>query len=368
MPKARSAVSNTFSPEANAVPNWLLALAVNEWSTPLLNSLANVKDPLADTTNHGVEGFPGIINDYTGIATDNENKAVAFMAQGGHEGYYGNEFILCSLNSNNPVWTRRRDATAAEVDSADHATWSDGRPVSSHGYCIPLAAEGRFFLPGLGSVNFLGGTQETWFEFSTATNDWTNRGNFGNATVTGGMASAWDAQNRRIIFVRNNFVNPAVKAVSIDTFTVVDSYGDGSVINDGNRFNCAIDSVNHILCVFANGIYAMDLNNIAGGFSHFTPSGSAPNQYNRSVYDPNTQAFYCWNGTGKNIHKFTPTLGSGSYSTGAWSSVTGTGVTPPDAGGAGHFGKTGLLTFGSRSVLVIVPAYQNPDLHTCRLA
>lgn len=349
------------------VPSWLLALAVNEWSAPLSNSLADVKDPLADTTNHGVEGHAGIINDWGGFATDDTTKSILLVG-GGHAGYFGNEPYHLALNTNSPLWVRRRNATAAEVDGSDHVTWSDGRPVSSHQYCIPVAGEGRFFLTGLGSVNFNGGTYPDWFEYSTSTDDWIARGDFGNATVTGGMASAWDAQNRRIIFVRNNFVDPAVQAVSIDTFTVAASYGTGSVINDGGRFNCAIDSVNHILCVFANGIYAMDLNNIAAGFSHFSPTGSAPDQFNRSVFDPNTQKFYCWNGTGKNIHKFTPTLGSGSYSAGAWSSVTGSGVMPPDAGGAGHFGKTGLLTFGSRSVLVIVPAYQAPDVHTCRLA
>ena len=88
------------------------------------------------------------------------------------------------------------------------------------------------------------------------------------------------------------------------------------------------------------GLFALDLNNIAGGITALTTSGTIPTNQNQWVYHPRAGKFYQKPAvTGNTLNVLTPPSGTGKTGTWAFSTVTiaGSGLPSQTFGTAQHY-------------------------------
>ena len=336
---------------SSPVPAWLNGAADLTWLTPVTNTIQDVLDPLATTTNNGNSGPSSIFDAWNGFSF---GRRIVSLANGGHTDYYGNEVYSVDMTVNSPAWVRDRDATASS-GSGSLQTWPDGRPVSSHNYTLQQMAEERHFLCGQGSTNYSGSASDQWFEFDFGVGDWDSLGSLASISGNvGNSCAAYDPADRNLIHVTGNNTNPSVSFVGLDTLAV-DSTAGGA-INDSSYMSCAVDTTNHYLVCFtsSDGIYVMDLDDTASGWSSFAEPSGGPSNPDQAKWwwHVASGAFLTWVG-GNTLYRFTP---NGGYTDGTFGTTALSG-TVGSVAATGIFGRVGLVSYGGRFVLLVCPDY-----------
>ena len=137
-------------------PAWFVAMPDRTWATPAVNKLEDVApNPLPP----GAEGQSAVCNDWTGAVSDQTLGEYMLPAQGGHNGYYGNEIYAIALRAEQPAWQRIWGPTPnAQIQTNDHGynppdpSYSDGSPRSIHGWFQQqVDASGRIWLLATGA-------------------------------------------------------------------------------------------------------------------------------------------------------------------------------------------------------------------------
>lgn len=353
------------------VPGWFASLGNLEATAPVSNWLgaSGVKDPRAGSLgNH-----EGIIVAWTGMGLDQDSKTAFMLHNGGHSDYFGNEVYSVDLSADVPAWVRRRDASTA-TGSGNISKFSDGRPCSDHTANLYVAAEGRWFTPGMNSTNYNGfGHRNQWWEYNTAAEDYIDLGtNHYGAGASFGTA-IYDKNARHVITIHDNNATPSITFTSLDAMRSTHSVENNSPLNVAQSPMAAVDTTNKILLLRAGSYYRwlkIDTDaNRRGSLNTVSVSGSAPDSRHQIYWHEASQAFITWGG-GNNIRKLTPTVSGGNYTSMTWSNVSVGGTSMPSSGPpAGMYDKINLLQDmgNGDSALVIVPRYGNPDTYLIRI-
>jgi hypothetical protein len=377
-------------PPPGSAPAWFTSLADLAWIAPASNWLgaSGVVDPLANSTNQGMEGPSAIINDWTGMLCDQTRNTVALLANGGHAGYYGNEVYALDLRAAAPAWVRRRDASV-NSGGTNIAAFSDGRPCSDHSGMTPVGANGRWLRCGMGGTNYVGyAHQSQWWEYcpfsgtnaagastiSGQADDWVNLGN-GFPDYNGGTATCtgmYDPVNNQIIVVHGGWKAVSATYYSLPNLTLTASNTNGLQCNN---VMAAVDTTNKIILARSDTSGYFWLNygtNRTGAWSSLSASGGDSGASAYWWHAP-SQAFLTWSTTGPNILKLKPAVSSGAYTGLTISTVTVTGgVAVPAKSGSmsgGMYGKVQLVNNmgNGQSAMVIVSQYGNPDTYVLKI-
>ena len=365
-----------------SVPAWFTALGHKQWAQPVGNTIQSVADPLMLVMGRGVGNYgeaagpSSIITGWTGAVCDQSLRTIAFLGNGGHNDYWGNEVYSFDLSAASPVWVRRRNATLADTfgSGASRGQWLDGRPVSDHtgDYCV--AANGKWFKCGLGAPNYNGGEWgHFWWSFDPAANDYTYLGNTYPRQPDGysiSCSTAFDPSRNRIIKCIPN-VAVGVRSYSLagaEVDSIAAYFATGTIL-------ASLDTTNDVLLVRAyasNTCYAINLATKA--IATFTATGTRPTDSTAKIHwHAASNAFVTWDGA-QGLLKLTPTVVGGNYTAAEWSPVGGaTGVVPSGVNfGGGMYSKIQLITNmgDGTAALVIVPKWStmpNKDVWVMRL-
>lgn len=128
-----------------------------------------VFDVKPDPLPPGNDGLNAIHNNWTGACANQELGEYYLPAQGGHDGYYGNEIYALRLRDEIPSWERIWGPTpnASIVNSslgfnAANTSYADGNVRSQHGWFAPqVSNDGRIWQVGAGSYGSPGGHWST---------------------------------------------------------------------------------------------------------------------------------------------------------------------------------------------------------------
>jgi hypothetical protein len=338
---------------SSGTPTWFTSTADNHWVSPLSNNINAVLDPQAVAGNLG--GAQGILQEFSGMGTDKPNKTIFMMGNGGHQQYQGNEVYSCDLSQNAPLWKRRGRGNAPTTDAitecastptgypADIVAYADGRKSPDHTGDLTVSCRGRWFTLGMGGTEWNGvENQSQWWEFSTTTNDYINRGggHHDPGGGTTGCANVEDEAGGRIfiVYTSNGSLPPALDIVRVSDLSIL-STNNGTL--PGGGCPSAYDTTNGILCAHADAdglFYCLNVNtNPTGAWTIISATGvSIPgyrsaNGINQSfAWHAASNAFLTWD-QGSGLVKITPTISGGIYTALNATAVTSLGGTPPTA-------------------------------------
>jgi hypothetical protein len=149
----------TPSPSAEAVPRqaagapaWFAAMADGTWTT--VSSTATIMSVSPNPSPPGAEGVSAVCNDWTGGCVNQATGEYILPAQGGHNGYYGNEIYALALRDPNPAWKRIWGPTPnSQISTSDFpynaasTAYGDGSPRPAHGWFSNLcSSDGRIWI------------------------------------------------------------------------------------------------------------------------------------------------------------------------------------------------------------------------------
>lgn len=382
----------TLTVASGAPQSWFTSLANKQWAAPVTNWLgaSGVKDPLADNGNGA---HIGIIEEWTGMGCDTQNKTIFLLANGGHSRYFGNEVYSCDLTQASPAWTRRRNATTAPPASGSYTKWADGRPCATHNTALTVAGEGRWFLLGMSGTNFNGGTDyRQWWEYkrtaggtiSGNAEDWVDLGSLTSTSFVGGIkgSALFDPVARQLIVVHGENSQPCIIYQSIDSpNTATTTLRNNSAIGFNDFENCAIDTTNRILFMWSKAPGGADMMRYVSLASNATksgtiqsvtaPGGTPPPLYNQLHWHAASGAFITWDHNAGVIKKLAPIVSGGAYTgMNAWTSVAYTGTAPVYMSTqAAIYNRIQLIPDmgDGTAALVVVPRYAFPDTYVMRL-
>jgi len=122
-----------------AAPAWFTAMKDNTWANVASTGTIYAVRPLPEPP--GAEGVSAVCNDWTGATANQATGEYLFVAQGGHNGYYGNEIYALSLRSETPAWQRIWGPTPnAQISTSEfgcnaaYTGYPDGSPRTTHGW------------------------------------------------------------------------------------------------------------------------------------------------------------------------------------------------------------------------------------------
>ena len=158
-PLARADASDAMAPPADApalppigdAPQWFVDAPEGQWIEVAAGS---IRDDLPDAQRGeriidvapsplppGAEGVSAVTNDWTGGTALQARGEYVLPAQGGHNGYYGNEIYALALREATPSWRRIWGPTPNELIStsehplnAPYTAYADGSPRPVHGW------------------------------------------------------------------------------------------------------------------------------------------------------------------------------------------------------------------------------------------
>lgn len=358
----------TIEPRDVAVPAWFAAMPDRTWATPVSNWLGaeGVLDPRANGVLRGATGPASIVIAWTGMGCDQERRTLFTLGNGGHNDYYGNEVYSVSLGTDSPAWVRRRDGS----DPSDGDTvpiWDDGRPSSDHTGFHTVAAEGRWFKLGMGSVNYTGFSRGYWWEYDVGgTEDWINHGDRGYASVALAVSAAYDPATRRLIQVRPNNSRPAFLFADLDTMETIDEVI--ADINNAGGHAASVDTTHRILALWPPGsndrLYTLALDDPHAGLGMLPLTGGPPGKPAIHWHAP-SRAFLSWGGDGS-VWLARPVVRDGRYESIRWETVPpdSPANAPPAGPGQGMYNKVQLIDDmgNGQSALVVVPRWGAPDV------
>lgn len=378
------AVSNTFSVSVNnpAVPAWFSALSHKQWTSPMSNWLGAsgvIPSPLPG----GATGHRSLVDAWTGMGVDQSAKKLFMLFNGGHNDYYGNEAYSCDLSIASPAWTRLRNPSTVSPTTGTITTYDDGRPATSHSTNSHAAAEGRWFMLGMPSTQYIGSARYgQWWEFDTSANDYIN---LGSTHATNGLSVAglalWDSVDRQFLVLHNNNTSPSIEYQSIDNMSGSPALTCTQALNIGGSMTGDIDTTNRVLLVRGGGTgttFCRRINTTANKQAAWTSvpiTGTPPNDTCQLHWHAPSSAFLTWS-SGQGLLKLTPTVSGGTYTGATWSTVTGfSGITPATHTGPGMYSKINMIRDmgDGTAAFIVLSRYANPasvsgaDLCVCRL-
>jgi hypothetical protein len=128
-----------------AAPAWFTAMKDNTWKA--VASTGTIASMAPSPTPPGVEGVAAVCNDWTGACANQTTGEYILPAQGGHNGYYGNEIYALALRDATPAWKRIWGPTPnAQIITVDFASnspytaYGDGSPRPTHGWFSNLCS------------------------------------------------------------------------------------------------------------------------------------------------------------------------------------------------------------------------------------
>jgi len=114
-----------------ALPAWVNNLQPGQWYEIPNTSLSSV-DP--SPIPPGVEGPAAKVIDWTSFVVDTRTSKVYSVANGGHQGYGGNEVDALDLERSQPLWSQVLAPTPAAQVLNCQAFYADNTPTSRHTY------------------------------------------------------------------------------------------------------------------------------------------------------------------------------------------------------------------------------------------
>jgi hypothetical protein len=145
-----SSTATTCGP--STAPSWFTAMPDKTWTaiaggTGFGSSYQNGKTigNVAPTPSPpGAEGYYGALDDWTGACVSQSLKEMYLPAQGGHNGYYGNEVYCLNLSAAQPTWsviwgpTPNANISTGDPSSYNNVSWlyeySDGSAPATHSW------------------------------------------------------------------------------------------------------------------------------------------------------------------------------------------------------------------------------------------
>ena len=131
----------------------------------------------------GNDGHAAVTNNWVGGTVDQDRGEFVLAANGGHQGYWGNEVYVCPLRDEAPAWQRITAPSPASAVGAgaygrnSACRYSDGRPSSSHAYNRPCWGNGKVWLAGIDSeYTPVGWFSSACYSFNRATLQWAYHG------------------------------------------------------------------------------------------------------------------------------------------------------------------------------------------------
>lgn len=321
-------------------PQWFAEMEDFTWSTPAQNTCNDVKpSPLPP----GAEGQTGVTDDWTGGAADQETGEFLLPAQGGHNGYYGNEVYALALREEAPSWRRVwGPSTNGSILTNDpgfnsKGDYLDGQPRPVHGWNRPCcSSDGRIWLAGLDGMGSPSGHWSTacWSFSNRSRTGWTYHGlgvpeppaPFGSAFSWQGGPAAYDRVGGRVWSAAQYAVSDGGYSVDVTTNSIERHNWN----LPGNPFGAAWSVIAHDLRVWIVGsvnesrLWILDLENVAAGWRQRGTTG-APNAFDYgagAAYHQPSRAILCWQDTyGASIRKLSVPSDplNGVYT---WSTIT----------------------------------------------
>lgn len=339
-------------------PAWYTAANTSEWlalTGGAADTLSAVNPcPGGGCPYSGVEGQPGVIDDWCGAVASPHSLIIA--AQGGHLGYAGNEVYEFVFNVASPRWYRRVDPSTSVQQEV--AYYSDGKPTSRHGYAhecyIGSGTNGnRWFSHHASAVYGNGGTHlgkpASW-QIDTASYD--AQGTFNDYTGVTAYDNfcAYDSATHKVWVQEGPGGQADWTLHSLDVATGVwSTHGNSGPLQDGANMAAFVDPVRRVLVGQAGtSLYIRDLafpNDVGRAYTVSGLSGNA------IAYEPVSGKWVQWDG-GKTLRVITPPSNyrtgdgstsnglnaSASYSVSATISPSG-GATPTVANSNGTYGR-----------------------------
>ena len=293
------------------------------WSVVSQNTINDIDlCPDNNCTYTGIEGVSAVIDDWNGGAFASGYGTLGGLVVwgGGHKGYYGNEVIVFSLDTQK--WELASSPVTDPVCDYTYDELQDGSPCSMHTYDYVDYHPGSnsFVLLGSASPHDKGtGGKSFPHMFSFDSNTW-RRGNTHTMGDLTGASSAYDP--KRDVF----WLIPAYNKY-LSKFDPNANGGAGQWTKY-SQFNIEIDAVtavdpDHDLLVTAgnlgtNGIFVHDLSNPDADGIRVTTSGDKTMENSKAFgfeWDPTSKKFVSWSG-GTSLYTLTPP--SGDWKTEAW--------------------------------------------------
>lgn len=145
------ALRDSAPPPIGDAPGWFVAMPDGEWIEVAAGSErgdlsaaqrgGRIIDVAPDPLPPGAEGVSAVTNDWTGGTALQARGEYILPAQGGHNGYYGNEIYALALREETPAWARiwgptpiDQIRTSEHPINAPYTAYEDGSPRTSHGW------------------------------------------------------------------------------------------------------------------------------------------------------------------------------------------------------------------------------------------
>lgn len=238
-------------PRDFGAPAWFTAMQDKTWKqlalasdfTPVKQPAANVAGPVQDATI--IQGA------FCGSCVDQLRGDQLFIANGGHNGWSGNENYLFQVKTATPKWYRLNDRTPDNLfdysQPSGHVkvSYLDGLPRAMHSWNVPVFAEGhgKIFYPYETDYEApnSGNSDDGWmFDRDRCRDDytafplpystvgansgvgaghWQYLGQLVGGNLNEGSEACWDPQNYVVIWVDKLPQTPAVSAAKT-AFTI----------------------------------------------------------------------------------------------------------------------------------------------------
>lgn len=121
-------------------PLWRQGQSVNAWRE-IEGSSLSLCPPTVNPG--GIVGPSSKLNAWCGLSIDTRTSTVWAPGNGGHDDYHGNEVNSICLEDDAPAWVENLASTTGFTSPNNGPRYSDGSPVSIHGYYSQQFIESR---------------------------------------------------------------------------------------------------------------------------------------------------------------------------------------------------------------------------------
>lgn len=291
---AYQGTTSTTSCPNNPTPVWFTNMQDKTWSTPVSNTLDNVKDPLFSNNT----AIP-LMEAWTTATFDESRGEFLMCAQGGHGDYAGNETYALKIKQTSPSWSRLNNASSPSGGSETTGVYGDGKPRANHGYNTQVFANNRIWRLGMPAVSSSGTNYRFIWAFNRSTLQWENYGDDGTKHLAGGWANegscAYDAGTNCIYSIYNYANDEGIWRINVLT-------GEKKVYPNGCQigYSWSVVIPESRAWIVGGGnpeqLWVFDLDTMTKYQPQTTGSGSPRYGAAGAVYHAASKSILCWNG------------------------------------------------------------------------
>lgn len=300
---ARATITRKIQVIASASPGeplWRQGQAVNTWREIEGSSLSLC--PPTVNPGRAVVGPAAKLEAWCGLSIDTRTSTVYSAGNGGHDDYHGNEVNSICLDDDAPQWVENLPSTSGFTIPNNAPRYSDGSPVSIHGYYSQQFIEARNMAMrfGLGGGSSIGNSFGNIDGYGLMTGQWSAAEDFPSLPVfLPDMPVCKDPATEDVyVFQENNAVRKwtqATNAVSTENSSPPDTMTKAASAFDSER--------GRILLINTRGAWTYDVS--TKGFTARTLTGAAASaatarEQNAMVYEPELDAFLMLDTVGTN--------------------------------------------------------------------